>query len=263
MNRKIVVFKVLSYLVCLAVMLSAGTGECIAQEKASPELANLEPGFPLRVVDAVPLAYGTRQIQAALRYQHPDEGGNEFYLQPRIAAGIAPNLQAAIDIPYINNSDENGSGDIGLEALYQFNKESGHMPSFALMGRLELPTGKGSAGLDTVLKLIATKSFTAENVLERAHFNLEWKHNSGQDQGEREQIYAAVLGVDIPVAKNTLLVADIFREQQRREGKYTNMFELGVRTQLAQNMLLSVGGGIGLWAESPDWRLTLGFQYSF
>ncbi|HPL64321.1 MAG TPA: hypothetical protein PK587_11195 [Syntrophales bacterium] len=263
MNIKAVVSNVIICVFCLTAVVLTGTGNCIAQERAGVDLANLEPNLPLRVVDAVPIPSGARQIQAAVRYQDPDEGKKEFYFQPRIAAGIAPNLQVAADVPYIDNSDEKGSGDIGLEALYRFNTESGQLPSFALMGRFEIPTGKESSGLDTVLKLIATKSFRSEALMQRAHLNLEWKRNSGRDQGERENLYAAVLGVDIPVNKSMLLVADIFREQQRKEGKYTNMFELGIRSQIRPDAVISLGGGIGLWDESPDWRVLLGFQFSF
>lgn len=162
------------------------------------------------------------------------------------------------------DADKTGSGDIRLEALYNFNTESVHVPAFSLAGGVELPTGKDTEGIDTTVKFIASKMpFPKSYLLHRVHLNIIWRHDSERKDDERSDYYKAILGFSSRVGKDTMLVFDILREQERKEKEEANIFEVGIRRQLDPLTVIVVGGGAGLGDESPDMRLTFGFQRSF
>lgn len=224
---------------------------------------NLEEGLPTKLEDAYPIAYRGREIQTHLSYQHGDDGKDRVTLQPQFEFGFAPNAQGKIAVPfYLGDADRKNSGNIGLEAFYNFNTEGIYLPAFAVSARADLPTGREAAGIDTTLKGIATKSVTRTG-LDRIHLNAAWKRNAGRGPMEREHMYHLVAGYSRRLGADTVIVADYVREQEEEKGKTFDIIELGVRRQLTPHTVLSAGAGAGVSKDSPDVRFTLGFQKSF
>lgn len=225
---------------------------------------NLEDGLPTELTDAYPTAYLNREIQGIIRYDSTNDDENRFVLQPRLEYGFARNWQASIDVPvYAGNADRTGSGDVRLEALHNFNTESKLLPAFALSGLVEFPSGKDSAGIDTAIKLIASKMIVPGTLFHRVHFNAVWRRNAGASEDERENRYALIAGFDVRAGKDAILVMDFVREQDRNHGENVNILDLGVRRQITPFTVISLGAGVGIGDESPDYRLAAGFQYSF
>lgn len=224
---------------------------------------NLEEGLPTQLEDAYPIAYRGREIQAHISYEHQDDGKDRVTLQPQFEFGFAPNAQGKITVPFfLGDADKKDSGNLGLEAFYNFNTEGIYLPAFALSARADLPTGREAAGIDTTLKAIATKSVTRTG-LDRVHLNAAWKRNAGRGPMEREHMYEIVAGYSRRLGADTVIVADYVREQDEEKGKTFDIIELGVRRQLTPLTVLSAGAGAGLSKHSPDLRLVLGLQKSF
>jgi hypothetical protein len=224
---------------------------------------NLEEGLPTHLEDAYPIAYRGREIQTHLSYEHLDDGKDRVTLQPQFEFGFAPNAQGKIAAPfYLGDADKKDSGNIGLEAFYNFNTEGIYVPAFALSARADLPTGREAAGIDTTLKAIATKSVSRTG-LDRVHLNAAWKRNAGRGTMEREHMYQLIAGYSRRLGADTVIVADYVREQEEEKGKTFDIIELGVRRQLTPLTVLSTGAGVGISKDSPDVRFTLGFQKSF
>lgn len=224
---------------------------------------NLEEGLPAEVEDAYPIAFRGREIQTAFRYDRTEDGEDRYVIDPRIEFGFAPNWQGKISVPFfLGSADRTDSGNIGLEAFYNFNTEGLVLPAFALSARGDLPTGKDSAGVDTTLKAIMTKSISKTG-LDRIHLNLAWKHNAGARAEQRDDLYRAIIGYSRRLDADTTIVADFIREQEIEEKKEANIFELGIRRQITPLTLIAVGLGAGVGDESPKFRATLGFQKSF
>lgn len=224
---------------------------------------NLEEGLPTELEDAYPIAFRGREIQTHFAYEHMEDGSDRVTLQPQIEFGFAPNAQAKIVVPfYVGDADKKNSGNIGLEAFYNFNTEGIWLPALAISARADLPSGREAAGIDTTLKGIATKSITRTG-LDRVHVNAAWKRNAGRGPMEREHMYHLVAGYSRRLGPDTVILADYVREQDEEEGKTIDLVELGVRRQLTPLTVLSAGAGAGLSSESPDVRFVLGFQKSF
>lgn len=224
---------------------------------------NLEEGLPTQVEDAYPIAFRGREFQTAMRYDRTDDHEDRFVIDPRIEIGFAPNWQAKISVPfYLGSADRTDSGNVGLEALYNFNAEGLFLPAFAMSARADFPTGKDAAGVDTMLKAIMTKSITRTG-LDRIHLNVAWKHNAGARSEQRDDLYRVIVGYSRRLDADTVVIADFIREQEIERKKEANVFELGVRRQLTPLTLITAGVGAGVGDESPEFRAMLGFQKSF
>ncbi len=226
--------------------------------------SNLEEGLPTEVEDAYPIEYRGREIQGQIRYERTDDGEDRFVLDPRLEFGIARNAQVSISAPfYLGNADRTGSGNIRLNGLYNFNAESLTTPAFALAATAELPTGVDSAGVDTELKFIVTKTIGKGGALDRIHLNASWLNNDQSRSDERSDRYRVILGYSRRLNADTFLVADFVRQQEIGKGENSNVGELGIRRQLTPLTVLVFGVGAGIAEESPDFRATVGFQQSF
>lgn len=235
----------------------AGTGH-------AADHTNLEEGLPVQVEDAYPTAYLNREFQFLGRYERTAKGENQYVVEPRLEYGFARNWQARINVPFtLGQGDKRGSGDIGLEAFYNFNTESLKLPAFALSARALLPTGRDSSGVDTEFKFIATKSLGYAEQLQRVHLNLIYHVNSNSRADERANRYAAIVGYSQRVTPDTIFVADYVREQEKERGATSNIVEVGLRRQLTPLKTVSLGLGAGIGNQSPDFRATLGYQQSF
>jgi len=171
-------------------------------------------------------------------------------------------------VPVIFGSEEidNVSG-IGLEGFYNFNQEGIYLPAFAVSGRVDAPVGENESGhlegWDTTLKLLASKKLGSAPQLNSVHVNASWKHNFEAKPDERENYYVAAIGYSQRVGPDTTMIFDYVREQEIEEDKDANLVELGFRHQITPLTLATVGAGAGIGEDSPDFRLTIGFQHAF
>ncbi|KXK00578.1 MAG: hypothetical protein UZ03_NOB001002743 [Nitrospira sp. OLB3] len=178
-------------------------------------------------------------------------------------------LYGAIDWTHMHheqtygNGDRTGSRNLIAEAMYNFNQESQLRPAIALSGRLDVPTGLSSTGLDTHARFLATKTIPYTSLFQRVHVNVSWVRNSDPMSDERQNRYIAIVGYSARVARATVFVADYVREQQRRKGYDSNIVELGIRQIINPLTVLALGVGAGIAEDSPEMRVTIGLQYSF
>jgi hypothetical protein len=246
----------------LAVAIAGPLGVAVPPAQAADHV-NLEEEIPVQVEDAYPIPYRGREFQGLLRYERTADDKDRFRFEPRLEVGIAPNWQVRLSAPFlVGSAEKTGSGDVGLEAFYNFNTESLRLPAFALSSRFDFPTGPDTEGVDTTVKFIATKSLGESSLLQRLHLNLSWTHNAGRLPTERRDRFAGVLGYSQRVGPDTILVADFVREQEREKDKTANILEGGIRHQLDPLTVLAIGVGAGVGPDSPDVRITLGFQRS-
>jgi hypothetical protein len=224
----------------------------------------LEEGLPVEVEDAFATGYRNRELQTVIRYERTDDNENLVYLEPRLEYGIWPNAEIQVAVPVrMGNADRTGSGDIDLSALYNFNHETLFLPALSLEGTVTFPTGKDSDGYDTELKFLATKTIGKTSRLHQLHLNVSWLRNDEREEDERRNRYKAVLGYSSSIAADWIFVADIVREALEEEDAFANLVEAGVRFQYSPLTVLALGVGVGVGEESPDGRITGGFQRSF
>jgi hypothetical protein len=192
-------------------------------------------------------------------------GDTKMKTQIMIVAAVAWGYSTLGHVPFAFGSGARDEGiqDVGIEALYNFNMESRHFPAFSLSGGVAFPTASDSRGLDTELKFLATLTLGWGDLLQRIHLNLSWLRNAGAANDEREDRFKAVIGYDIRLGPDTLLLADYVWEQEVERGITSQIAEIGVRQMIHPLTAIGAGIGFGLDDDSPDVRATLGFQRSF
>ena len=251
-----------------AFLLTAGflVSYCVFNEPSAlaTDHENLEEGLPTEVEDAYPIAYLGREIQGYFRWQRSRDEKNRFELTPRLEYGLARNLQVSLTAPfYGGDAERTGSGDVKLDALYNFNTESVWLPAFSAEGGATFPSGKHSEGVDTTVKLIASKMpFPESFLLHRIHLNLIWNRNNVPHRDERENYFKGIVGFSMRAGKDTVVVTDFIAEQEKEKHKDANILELGVRRQFNPLTVLAIGVGTGFGDKSPHFRLNVGIQRS-
>ena len=220
---------------------------------------NLEEGLPTSVEDAYPTGFRNREFQIGPQYDRADGGEDRILLNPRLEIGLLRNTQLAVTVPVLlGSADKTGSGDIRVDALYNFNTEGLTLPALALAARADVPTGADRRGVDAEFTFVATRSIS--NWLDRLHLNVIYMRAGDPGPTERRDRYAVILGYSGRLGPDMILVGDVLREQEREEGVESNIVELGVRRQITPLLILALGVGAGIGDESPDVRLTLGLQ---
>ncbi len=156
---------------------------------------------------------------------------------------------------------------MGLELFYNFNAEGLSTPAFAISGSVDFPTSPDEEGFEGTIKLIATKTLGKAANVDRLHLNVAYTYDSND---ERRNRLRAILGYSRRLGSETILVTDFVYDcvsnrdsvQEEEEERDAYVLELGVRHQIHPLTVLTVGAGAGLTADSPDFRITAGFQHS-
>lgn len=226
---------------------------------------NLEEHLPITVQDAYPLPFGAIEAQLAAGYQKPKNGDDAFALMPRLEYGLAPNLQASVATTIITDGDRQGSGDITVGALYDFNQETVFVPAIAVAADVDLPTGEDSHGVGGVAWLLMTKG-PVPSSSDRLHLNLGWEWLGDSEGDERDGRFIGVLGWSRPLGTDTVLVLDVVRRESETYGlPWETAAEMGLRRQLTPLAVGSLGVGAD-WDDDTGYtgfRLTAGLQRSF
>jgi outer membrane putative beta-barrel porin/alpha-amylase len=254
-------------LICLcAILVLTSAMLSVAGDRADPPAPghNLEPGFPTELVDAFALEPRVLAAQGFARWEETDADQDHVVFRPKVAYGIVPyaHIEASVAF-FAGDADRTGSGDLRLGGHYQFLDEEGMVPALAIIPALEIPTGKNSRGLDTALTLAATHSLNLGDGNDRLHFNISWLHNAGRNDAEREHHYRLALGYSREFIEKLTLVVNFVREELKVKRVEANIFEGGALYQLDDRMAVSFSAGFGVGAESPDFRIGSGFQWTF
>lgn len=224
---------------------------------------NLEEGLPIEVEDAYPVPFKGRELQLQTRFEQTEDNEDRFVIEPRFEYGFAPNWQARITVPFLfGEAEEDDIGNVGLEFFYNFNAESLKTPAFAVSVSADFPTAPDSAGVDPTVKFIATKTLGPTQKLDRLNLNVALNVNTERQDEERSTRVETVLGYSRRLGPETMLLTDFVFEQEEEEDKEAFILELGIRHQTTPLSVLSIGAGAGLTEESPDFRITFGFQQS-
>jgi hypothetical protein len=225
---------------------------------------NLEENLPTALTDAIPTKYRNLEVQGFGRWEHTREGEERFMLVPRLEYGLLRNTQLSVEAPYEFGEAvaENEFKTIGVELFYNFNQEGFYFPAAALAGHVDFAVGDEEDGTDTTVKLILSKTVGRTAKWQRVHLNIAWMYNDDSAEDERTDHYQVVAGYDRLMNADTVLVLNYVWEQEKEEGVEINLVEAGLRYQLTPLTVIAGGVGTGIGSDSPDFRITIGFQHS-
>ena len=241
----------------------------VAPAGMAADVHDLQRGLPLEVEDTQTAQRREMQFQTPARYER-DENDDLLTITPQLQYGFADNFQVEVSYPIkAGDGRRSGSGDVIVAGLYRFMDEeqpgftSSFMPSMAVKAECDLPTGVNSDGLDTTLRFIATKTVTEAESQDRVHLNVSWEHDMAAGSNARAHIFNAIVGYSRKLREDTVLLADLVLGQDSQDNQSLVILEGGVLHQLTERLTLAGGLGFGLNDDSPEFRATVGFQFTF
>ncbi len=228
---------------------------------APMSLDAISEGSPVTVDDAQTV--GIRVLQVNVPVDFARSGGDhQANLAPLLKWGAMDGVEVSSSIPvHMGSADRTGSGDLRLGAKWKFADEFGWRPALAAELVAVAPTGRDSEGVDTALRLLATRSLGGR-VWHRLHGNLIADHNARPAVGERPNRYTGVLGYDRRLTPDVMMVTDLVYAQGRERDATDRLVEIGARYRV-MNDVVSFGVGRGLRSSATTWRLLASYQHVF
>ena len=230
--------------------------------------ANIEHGLPLQFEDTVPQEFLGREFQLVSRYERTHDGEDRWLFEPRLEVGVWQNTQLTIATPFLfGDADEgDGLGPVELDLLYNFNQETLDLPAFAMKLGADFTNAAeagGGDGVDPFVGVLVDRTIGHTSLYQKLHLNAQYQFNGEQLDDERDGRYEVALGYSRRLGASAVLVADLVRFQEMTENDEVNLAEIGIRYATTPQSVLSAGVGFGIGDESPDVRLTVGFQYEY
>ena len=137
------------------------------------------------------------------------------------------------------------------------------MPALAVSVEGDFPTGHAAQGIDTTLKLLASKTLGTWIVHPQIHLNLTWTHQAGRMPEERPDLYGLIIGYSQHLTARLMIVADYFRQQLALTGRSEDVLELGFRRGISGSTVVALGAGYGLNSDSRDFHIQAGIEVTF
>jgi len=247
-----------SLLPCLLTAVALAT----VMEARAAELSNLDTGLPTVIDDAYAAAPGRVELQGAVRYERI-HGRDAVRLLPRVQVGVVEGLQVNLGLPYTVGSGRSyDPGSAGGGLLYNFNRENGWLPAFAVALDYSSPIGPERRSAEAGLTGIVTKTLTPA-VDRRLNLNVAWLRAFNPNEDERRDRYRVVVGYSQLVVPNVVAVLDYVRESQERRERGANVMEAGLRYQFTDAVTLGAGAGFGVGRDSPRFRAIASIQIGF
>jgi hypothetical protein len=238
---------------CLAASLAVG--------RARATDLGIDSDLPLRLDDANPTDTGEVQFQSSFRYERTHDHEDTLTIEPRLKWGVATDIDVHVQTSFAAaDGDRGGTRDVEVGSEWRVVRERGYVPDLALELELDAPSGVRSAGLDTEVEGVVTKTLTDGPSHDQVHLNATWTHDAAARPGDRDDRYTVIAGYTRTLAPFALLVADVVREQQSGRRMDTNLVEVGMVAMAGSRVELAAGIGAGIGEESPDFVAVLAVQ---
>ena len=209
---------------------------------------NIDANRPLDFDDAETIAYQEKSIEFGASLVKPKTGKVGVAGEIEYLYGFKRNWHLNIGVDPAFFADDGSSrrldaGDISVGVQHNFNRETASAPAFGFRADFNLPTGRGSRGVDGRLRGIASRKLGAYG---RVHLNLDLDVNSRASQNESSTRLGAILGylqpLDYPTRFDRTLVAQVgFRENEARGESAVATLGVGIRQQITPRSVFDVG----------------------
>ena len=225
-------------------------GTTWAQSQEEPISAE-RPGFT-NGTDTVPI--GKIQFETGyLRSYQSGDRENKLGDGTQLRIPVSANLEARLGLPAYfwerGSTQTEGVGDANLSVKYHFrdaSRKQNALPALAVIGSVELPTGKRDFRVDDYqpsLALEADWSFT-----ERYSLTADGVYNAIRQNDARYTEWAGGLCFNIALSPTWGTFAEVYRISDTGAGDvHQNFFDTGILYKIGSNTALDINGGFGIF----------------
>ena len=247
----------------------------VSQRVFAVDHNNIDGGRPLSFDDAEAVAYRERSVETGISIQSPHQRPVGYGLAAEFLYGLALNAHMSVDLDptwggrAASKETRFDFSNVSVGGLYNFNREYGRVPAFALRGDVSFPTGRDSKGVNTRLRAISSKTIFQYS---RVHLNLDGTVIGNPESGQRAFEPGVVLGFSSPLGYPrhfpTTGLAEIgVRSGDKKGTDSVYLIGLGVRHQLTVRSVIDVGVQSEALSSSStphdDVRFVAGYSVGF
>ncbi len=224
---------------------------------------------PLTTEDTGTVEKGEFQLETGFDFARQENHDKEFGPSMTLTYGLLSRMDMGIASGYLfvdpsEGKKENGFADTELKVKYRLMDEKGRLPSFAVMGKVKIPTASESKGLgsgktDFSIITIFQKNFSKALTL---YLNLGYTF-IGEHRANNEFNYS--IAGQFVLTDKWALVGEIVgvNNFNGRKGDDPISGLLGFQHIITDGIVWDAGVGIGMSKAAPDYRITTGFTLFF
>lgn len=221
---------------------------------------------PLRVEAAIPIERGVLEAEFSTIYVRDpfnERGRDLTTVQPLLRLGAAPGLHVTAAVPYrLGDQSRADQGDGLFGFVYNLNDQSDWLPAFGVALDYATPYGSGHKTAEYFVRGLATKWLGPDRRSPRLHVNVGYRHLTQPSSAERPDRLDVAAGGSFLVGEKTALFFDVVHGAKYERRQTQTFLEAAVQHQ-AGDWLLSGGAGVGVGAQSPDFRLLFTVRRAF
>jgi len=224
---------------------------------------------PLTTDDTGIVEKGKFQLETGFDFTRQDNHDRELSPSMTLSYGLFERMDMGIGSGYLfvhpeEGKEENGFADTELKIKYRLMDEKGWLPSFAVTGKVKIPTASESKGLGSSKTDFGINVILTENLSKRWFFHINAGYTFIGEHGVNNEFNYSVAGQFI-LSDKWALVGEIVgvNNFNGREGDDLLSGLLGTYYLITDNIVWDAGVEIGMSKAAPDFRLTTGLTLFF
>ncbi|MEK6797979.1 MAG: transporter [Planctomycetota bacterium] len=222
---------------------------------------------PVYLRSADPEPPGEIIIKNIFGWETADDAEDEYEYELEVEYGLVENHELILEMPWqIGDGRIDGNGDLTLGWHWRLWNEDGMLPAFALRNYVRLPSGVDSAGVDYILRGLATWTVIDNSM--RFHLNPYLKSLNGNNYGDeaRHFLWGTALGIDYKLTDDLLFITDyIYGAGKEEHTRDDHRAEFGLDWNIDEHQKLGLALEVGLDGDShgADLGARVSYMLSF
>jgi hypothetical protein len=224
---------------------------------------------PLTTEDTGTVEKGAFQLETGFDFARQENYDKEFASSMTLTYGLLSRMDMGIASGYLfvdpaEGKKENGFADTEVKVKYRLMDEKGRLPSFAVMGKVKIPTASESKGLGSGKTDFSIITIFQKNLSKRLTLYLNLGYTFiGEHRANDEFNYS--LAGQFVLSDKWALVGEIVgvNNFNGRKGDDPLSGLLGIQYLITEGIVWDAGVGIGMSKAAPDYRITTGFTLLF
>jgi hypothetical protein len=232
----------------------------ILSGRVSADVMNLNEFTPTHIEDASTVEPNKLFLQLAGRIEKIET--DEITYRPILRYGATDRLQIEAGVEANTGGDEVRSGESVTAIQYELNNPKDPAPMFGISPFIAWPTGKFSEGIDPGAKFLMTSTLKGkhDNPEAEIHANVQIRHNSSRQAGERSDEISYGIGYSRRLKDKLALVLDVIHLDDEEKNSSRQYAEAGFHQELTKYIYLSYGFSKDFSADPTDWAGLLGLE---
>ncbi len=224
---------------------------------------------PLTTDETGTVEKGEFQLETGFDFARQENYDKEFGPSMTLSYGLLSRMDIGVASGYLfvdpaEGKKENGFADTELKVKYRLMDERGRLPSFAVTGKVKIPTASESKGLGSGKTDFSIITIFQKNLSKGLTLYLNLGYTFIGEHGANNEFNYSLAGQFV-LSDKWALVGEIFgvNNFNGRRGDDPISGLLGIQHIIKDGIVWDAGVEIGMSKAAPDFRITTGLTILF